>query len=180
MGALANMIGVGCIVGVGLALSDFASTGPSARAPVGPPVLPDDVLASIPAPPRPKPRTASYSGDRYGQFYLWGIANGVSLIFIVDTGASGVVLCRRDAQRVGFDVAGLSFDHVVTLANGDTVHIASARLTRFSVEPLAAVADMPVEILDAETCAPLLGMSFLRRRADMHITNDTLTLSGKP
>lgn len=179
MGAFANMIGVGCIVGVGFAVSDFVSSGTSARAPVGPPVLPDDVLSSIPAPPRPKPRTVSFRVARDGHYHLPVIANGVGLTFLVDTGATGVVLCRREAQGVGLDVARLNFDGGSRLADNSIVGTATARLDRLSVGPLT-VAGMPVLILDVEACEPLLGMTFLRRMEKVSFGNGTLTLSGEP
>ena len=62
-----------------------------------------------------------------GHYYLTVHINDVPVDFLVDTGASDLVLTQRDARRVGLDVDGLVFAGQARTANG-TVPIARTRL----------------------------------------------------
>ena len=53
-----------------------------------------------------------------GHYYLTLLINGTGVPFMVDTGASGMVLSAKDAGRLGIDLAGLNFRGQATTANG--------------------------------------------------------------
>ena len=55
---------------------------------------------------------------RDGHFHVMGIVNGTKVTFLVDTGASDIVLSPRDAARVGIDRGSLDFSRVYETANG--------------------------------------------------------------
>lgn len=95
-----------------------------------------------------------------GHFWVRASVNGHTVRFLVDTGATDVVLSRTTARRVGIDVAALRFDRTGMAANGP-VRAASARVDRLVIGPIARE-DMPVAVLDGAADINLLGMRFLR------------------
>lgn len=66
-----------------------------------------------------------------GHYYLTLMINGTAVPFMVDTGASGMVLAARDAERLGLDPASLRFMGEATTANGV---VRTARVTLPVVE----------------------------------------------
>ena len=72
--------------------------------------------------------------ERDGHYYVTAEINGVDINFLVDTGASDLVLSRADAQRVGIDVDALPFLGSANTANG-TVPIAYTRLNKVRLGP---------------------------------------------
>jgi aspartyl protease family protein len=111
---------------------------------------------------------------RGGHFVVEADVDGVDMRFLVDTGASEVVLSPADAQRLGFDLDRLRFDRVFITANG-RVKAASVMLARIAIGPIAvhnvraAVNGVPMDV-------SLLGMSFLDRIGGYRVERDTLTL----
>jgi aspartyl protease family protein len=66
-----------------------------------------------------------------GHYYLTLTINGTEVPFMVDTGASGMVLAGKDAERLGIDPASLSFLGEANTANGV---VRTARVTLPTVE----------------------------------------------
>ena len=101
--------------------------------------------------------------------------NGVGVPFLVDTGASEIVLTQDDARRVGFDTATLDYFGRANTANG-TVSIAFVRLETVQLGEImdtgvrATVNSAPME-------GSLLGMSYLQRFAEVSIRGNTLILT---
>jgi aspartyl protease family protein len=110
-----------------------------------------------------------------GHFHLEAEIGGTPVTFIVDTGASMVVLSREDAQRVGFDVDALDFSGRATTANG-AVAVAPVRLDEIRIGPVA-VTNVGAAVNGGDLGISLLGMSFLNRFARIEIVGDRLTLS---
>lgn len=94
-----------------------------------------------------------------GHFYLSAEVNGVALRFMVDTGASQIVLTRADAARVGIDTETLAYVGQATSANGP-VATAPVVLQSLALGPLAE-RDVPAVVNRGELDTSLLGMSFL-------------------
>ena len=111
---------------------------------------------------------------RDGHFWVRGTINGEPLLFLVDTGASGIVLTAAAAERVGIDTASLSFDQIARTANG-TVRGASTRVATLEVGPIVR-SDMPVSITQGELDTNLLGMTFLRTLSGWRVEGDTLIM----
>jgi clan AA aspartic protease (TIGR02281 family) len=174
MGAFANIVGVGCFIGVvGFGLS-FGGLHPHTAG--GPPVLPADVLPPSP-PDFPQPHTMTVAAGVYGQFWISGSANGVAMTFLADTGASDITFNKSDARRLGIDVSRLHFDGQASTANG-VARTASARIDRLSVGPFTFT-DTPVSIIEGDLAFPLLGMALLQRM-NISISSGMLTLSSEP
>jgi aspartyl protease family protein len=109
-----------------------------------------------------------------GHFHVIGEANGVTTDFLIDTGASDIVLTPTDARRLGIDVGALDFSRRFQTANG-VGRGASFTLTRLSVGSIV-LTDVPVSINEADMRESLLGMSFLRRLASFEVVGRKLIL----
>lgn len=113
---------------------------------------------------------------RDGQFDAEAMVNGEPVNFLVDTGASAVVLTQDDAVRAGIDVQGLSYNIPVATANGRTT---AARVTI----GVLAVGDVERQRVPAMVARPealntsLLGMTFLNTLWSFEIRGDRLILT---
>lgn len=93
-----------------------------------------------------------------GHYWVRARVNGVPVRFLVDTGASDVVLSQATAAHVGIDVAALHYDHPGISASGH-VEAADARVDRLAIGGIVRT-DMPVSIIPGADIN-LLGMRFL-------------------
>jgi aspartyl protease family protein len=110
--------------------------------------------------------------DGGGHFFASGQVNGVPVRFLVDTGASMVVLPAGDAQRLGIDYLHAPKTRVQT-AGGPIV----AYLITLDRVKVGAIELNGIDGLVTETGSnvPLLGMSFLNR-VEMRRNGDQMTL----
>jgi aspartyl protease family protein len=109
-----------------------------------------------------------------GHYHLTLRLNGTPVDFIVDTGATDLVLSQADAARVGIDVDRLAFTGEATTANG-TVRTARTRIG--SVELGGHVeTDVPASVTGGEMAGSLLGMSYLERFASISISGGRMLL----
>lgn len=113
------------------------------------------------------------AGDN-GHFMVTAMANGSPVRFLVDTGASGILLGEEDARRVGISPAALNFDTRVQTANGE-MPVARATLRQIRISGLI-VDDLEVWITRSPMPVGLLGMSFLKRLASYEAKHDRLVL----
>ena len=112
--------------------------------------------------------------SRDGHFYLTLRLNDVPVKFVVDTGATAVVLSEADARRVGLDPASLIYAGRADTANGE-VATATARIKTVELENLTDL-NMRVQVNGGEMNGSLLGMDYLRRFAKIEISDDRLRL----
>ncbi len=113
------------------------------------------------------------AGD--GHYYATLKVNGTPVRFVVDTGASQVVLSRNDADRAGIKVDQLAFTGTANTANGP-VRTAPLRLDSIAFGPFEDARQL-VFVNDGEMFGSLLGMSYLQRFSKIEITNGALTLT---
>ena len=118
--------------------------------------------------------TIHFGAGPDGHFRIQAIVNGARVTFLVDTGATDVVLAPDDAARIGWDMATLSFTQFAETANG-TVRGASVRLGSLVVGPIN-LTDMPATVNEAAMSDSLLGMAFLNRLSGWGVQNGVLTL----
>lgn len=109
-----------------------------------------------------------------GHFHVRAEANGQPVMFLVDTGASSIVLSPEDARRAGLDLAALTYNRRFRTANGD-VFGASATLDSLSIGPIR-LSGVEVSVNGAAMSESLLGMSFLDRLSGYEVRGDTLIL----
>lgn len=109
-----------------------------------------------------------------GHYYLAAVVNGAPVRFVVDTGASDVVLSRDDAIAAGLHPDGLNFTTQARTANG-VVQTARVRLDSLAV---GDIVDQNVRAVvnSGELHESLLGMGYLERFASVSIANGKLVL----
>ena len=102
------------------------------------------------------------TSGRDGHFRANARVNGRYIDFMVDTGASVVVLRESDAAQAGFHPMPNEYTAVVSTANGRT-KAAPAKLDRIEIGDIT-VFDVPALILPDDVLSQnLLGTSFLSR-----------------
>src|SRR5262249_42588461 len=104
-----------------------------------------------------------------GNFLLRMNANGVTLPFIFDTGASAVVIRAEDAARIGIAMGNLTFSVPIATANGRAL-AAETEIARLAVGSIVLV---HVPALVTKTGAlreNLLGMGFLDKLASFSVS----------
>ena len=112
---------------------------------------------------------------RDGHYYLTLDINNMPVEFVVDTGASQVVLTQDDAKRIGLNPSSLSYLGTASTANG-TVRTAAVRLDTVS---LGAITDtsMRAVVNDGQMFGSLLGMTYLSNFDSIIIKDGQLILS---
>lgn len=111
---------------------------------------------------------------RDGHYYLTLAVHGVDVRFIVDTGASNVVLSQEDARRVGFDPDRLVYSGQARSANG-VVRTARVWLETVQLEGYED-RDVAAWVNRGELDVSLLGMSYLERYQRIEIERNRLIL----
>jgi aspartyl protease family protein len=120
-----------------------------------------------------KPSTIFTMADD-DQFHIRAEVGGVPVSFILDTGASDVMLTPADARRLGFDPASLAYTRRYQTANG-TVEGAPITLPSVDIGSIQ-LTDVAASVSEVDSGSSLLGMSFLRRLSSFHIEGQKLTL----
>ena len=131
-----------------------------------------ELIPGEPVLANPNELVLSQSED--GHFYVMGEANGVRVRFLIDTGASDIVLAPADVARMGVDVKTLDFSRSYQTANG-IGQGAPYRLATLSIGPIA-LSGVPVSVNQAAMDSSLLGMSFLRQIGSFEIEGRRLHL----
>jgi len=109
-----------------------------------------------------------------GHFHLTLQIDGVPVDFLVDTGATDLVLSLEDAERVGLDPANMAFLGSARTANG-TVRTAFARVGEITLGPVT-FNNVRVAVNGGEMRGSLLGMTYLNRFDRLEITDNRLRL----
>jgi aspartyl protease family protein len=116
----------------------------------------------------------SFRSRSDGHFRVEALVDGVRVRFLVDTGASDVVLSPADARRLGFDPDRLEYTRIYETANGEG-RGAPVMLRELELGPIRLV-ELPASINEAPMSSSLLGMSFLNRLSGYEVRGGTLTL----
>ncbi len=119
------------------------------------------------------PASIVYSAEADGHYHVYGAIDGTSVRFLVDSGASDIVLSPGDARMLGLQPEQLDYTMMAQTANG-TVRGAPIRLKTLKVGPIV-MHDIPATVNEAEMSFSLLGMEFLRRLKSWGVTNGRLT-----
>ena len=110
-----------------------------------------------------------------GHYYVNTEVNGKTLRFMVDTGASDIVLTQSDARRLGFDPDTLNYLGTAYTANG-AVSTAPIRLDSLSIGPITDTGLRAV-INGGDLDISLLGMSYLQRFESVAFSGGFLVLT---
>ena len=126
-------------------------------------------------PTKDAPHSVRLRKKTNGQFVARAEVNGEALDFLIDTGASAVILRSADAERAGVDTAALAFTTPIETANGPTlaasVQIRSITIGAIRVDHVEALVAKPGSLNES-----LLGITFLRRLRSYELSGDFLTL----
>ncbi len=109
-----------------------------------------------------------------GHFHIEAEVNGQPVDFMVDTGASDIVLSPRDAQRAGFEIDTLNYSRAYRTANGYGKG-APVRIDTLTVGPIV-LRDLPASVNGADMDESLLGMAFLKELRSYSVEGDRLIL----
>lgn len=110
-----------------------------------------------------------------GHFEVNGKVNGKYLHFLIDTGASSIVLSYEDAQKIGINTDHLNFTTPIMTANGRSkaarIHLDQLQIGDIRRENVPALVTQP-HMMQGN----LLGMSFLETLHGFNVRGDRLIL----
>ena len=116
----------------------------------------------------------SISESDGGHFLVYGTINGTRIPFMIDTGATDIVLDPDDARRIGLKLEDLTFDKPFGSANG-VGHGASIEVDSLSVGPIR-LTKVRMSVNGARMGSSLLGMAFLKQLKSYSFSGGKLTL----
>ena len=123
----------------------------------------------------------SYAGGRVevprgpgGHYDVTLEVNGAPVRFVVDTGATDVVLSHDDAERAGVDLDGVIYGGRAMTANGP-VQVASVTLDEVRLGEFVD-RDVRAAVTDGDLYGSLLGMRYLERFGRITIEGGRLVL----
>ena len=109
-----------------------------------------------------------------GHFHAKVLVNDVEIEFLIDTGATHIVLSKEDAEKLDYDLSKLIFWGKSNTANGIVetapVRLQSVKLGQFSDKNVLAYINKGI------MKKSLLGMSFLNNFSSVEFQRETLYL----
>jgi len=109
-----------------------------------------------------------------GHFMVESEVNGMPVRFMIDTGASDIVLSPDDARRAGLNPDTLKYSTFASTANGG---VAGALVTLDSLKiGNITLSHIPASVNGKWMSESLLGMSFLRRLKGYRVEGNRLVL----
>ncbi|MFD0979776.1 MULTISPECIES: retropepsin-like aspartic protease family protein [Tropicimonas] len=100
-----------------------------------------------------------------GHFHMVLQVNGTPVQFVVDTGATDIVLSQKDAERVGIETDSLPYLGTANTANG-RVQTARVRLEEVALGDIRDT-NVAAVVNGGEMQGSLLGMAYLNRFAEV-------------
>jgi len=108
-------------------------------------------------------------------FYVKLLINKVPILFMIDTGASDIMLSISDAKKIGINTNNLIFNRPYQTANGRSFG-ASIKLKEVEISGIK-FKDIYASVNEGDMGVALLGMSFLRRFSKYEFFQDHLVLT---
>lgn len=112
--------------------------------------------------------------DRDGHYYVTIVINKAPVDFVVDTGATSIVLSQADARRIGLDPQDLVYLSQAMTANG-MVRTAPVRLDEVILGPFTDFG-LRAYVNEGQMDGSLLGMEYLSLFERVEITGDRMIL----
>ncbi|QVQ35687.1 TIGR02281 family clan AA aspartic protease [Pseudochrobactrum algeriensis] len=120
--------------------------------------------------------TVSIGQSANGHFEVNALVNDQRVRFMVDTGASTIVLTQADAEKAGIDVSSLSYTNPVSTANGRTM-AASVRLQEIRIGNITRQNLRALVSQEGQLSGSLLGMNFMNSLSAYTVQRDQLILT---
>ena len=111
-----------------------------------------------------------------GHFWVDAYVNGDEVRFMIDTGASYVVLSPDDAERLGFDFWEEDYTMRVRTATGEFA-MAPVMIDEIEIENEILIYNVRGAVLNGGSDVSLLGLSFLNRLSSYKFSGDELILT---
>jgi aspartyl protease family protein len=108
-----------------------------------------------------------------GHYHVEADVDGHTIGFLVDSGASDIVLSPADARMLGLDPATLDYSMRASTANGE-VRGAPVQINRLKIGPIEMM-ELPATVNQADMSVSLLGMEFLSRLRSWSVQDGRLT-----
>ena len=112
-----------------------------------------------------------------GHFIAQGKVDSKSISFLVDTGATDIVLSNRDAANAGIDTNNLRYNIPVSTANGMTSS-ARTKIDAIAIGPIQYRNITVMVARENDLKSSLLGMNFINRLRSFQIRGDRMILTN--
>ncbi len=119
-------------------------------------------------------RAITYRATELGHFIIAAQINGVSIDFLLDTGATEIAFSKKDAQLIGFNMKSLKYNMPILTANG-TSHSARVKIDTIEFGPIY-MKSLNAHVVGGQMEGSLLGMNFLKRLSGYEVRSGILTL----
>ena len=133
----------------------------------------------IPGMPATRGKNVEIARGGSGEFTVNARINNVQLSFVLDTGASAIVLTQEAAKAAGLPIEVLSYSVNVETANGRT-RAAPVTLDRVSVGGIVERSVSALIAQPGQLRSNLLGMTFLNRLESWEVRGDKLVMRAYP
>jgi aspartyl protease family protein len=139
----------------------------------------DRVLSElVPGRAATRGRSVEIARGNGGNFSVVAQINGARVSFVLDTGASSVVLTQEAAKAAGLPLEVLSYSVSIDTANGRT-RAAPVTLDQLAVGGIVERAVPALIAQPGQLRTSLLGMSFLNRLESWEVRGDRLVMRGQ-
>ena len=128
-----------------------------------------------PRQPTTSGRSLTLDADRQGHFKVEARIDGGHIDFMVDTGASLVIMRELDAAQIGIRPIPRDYTATVSTANGK-IKAAPAKLDRVEVGGITVYDVQALVLPDEALWQNLLGVSFLSRLKRYEYANGRMVL----
>ncbi|MFD1197438.1 TIGR02281 family clan AA aspartic protease [Brucella gallinifaecis] len=119
--------------------------------------------------------TVTLAKSANGHFEVNGRVNGARVHFMVDTGASSVVLSKEDAERAGIDTSMLAYNVPINTANGRAT-AASINISTLQIGDIERHNIRAMVTQEGLMTGSLLGMNFLQTLGGFSVRGDQLIM----
>ena len=115
--------------------------------------------------------------DKNSHFIIDILTEGRTITYLVDTGATQVVLTPKAARAIGLNPEDMNYSRMISTANGITqaapIQLLSMRIGDIEIRNVSALVALPGNLNEN-----LLGMSFLNKLKSYQFRDDRLILEG--
>lgn len=105
-------------------------------------------------------------------FYADAQVNGATVHFMIDTGATSLVLTKADAQRAGVGTGDYTASGIGV---GGEIRLMPVNIDRVAIGPLSA-SNVPAMVAEDGLTISLMGQSYLSRVGTVTISGDKMVL----